>query len=102
MHTQAISRLSTHEAYALSQSLHPGWEVVGGHHLKRVYDTGSFNKGLALVNQVGELADRINHHPDVYLTFKQVVFEIFSHKLGGLTEGDFDLAKQIDLLALSK
>ena len=101
MHTQAVNRLSTQEATTLAQSLQPGWELVGGHHLKRVYDTGSFSRGLALVNQVGALADRINHHPDVYLTFKQVVFEIFSHKLGGLTEGDFDLARQIDLMALA-
>jgi 4a-hydroxytetrahydrobiopterin dehydratase len=43
----------------------PGWELVEGHHLKKVFRFGSFRKALDFVNRVGELAEEQGHHPNV-------------------------------------
>ncbi len=55
-----------------------------------------FKSGLALVNRVGEAAERLDHHPDVLLTWGKVTFTLFTHDRGGITEWDFELARQIE------
>ncbi len=75
-----------------------GWGVQKGHHLVRTFTLPDFKQALALVNQIGELAEREGHHPDIYLAWGMVRVEIWTHKIDGLTESDFILAAKIDQL----
>lgn len=75
-----------------------GWEVVNEHHLKKLYKFPNFVTALAFVNRVGELAEKIGHHPDITLTWGKAGIEIWTHKIDGLTESDFVLAAKIDKL----
>jgi len=93
-----FQRLSAEESSKRASLLSPGWEIIDGHHLKKVFEVPSFAKGLDFVNQVGGVAEQMNHHPNVFLSFQQVVLEMYSHKLGGLCFADFELAQQIDQL----
>ena len=43
----------------------PGWELVGGHHLKKGFGFGNFREALDFVNRVGDLAEEQGHHLDV-------------------------------------
>lgn len=72
------------------------WEVVDEHHLEREFTFDDFRQALDFVNQVGELAEQEDHHPDIYLTYGKVKIELWSHKVGGLHENDFVLAAKID------
>jgi 4a-hydroxytetrahydrobiopterin dehydratase len=76
----------------------PQWSVVDGHHLRRKFSFDDFAGALAHVNKIGELAERENHHPDIKLGYGEVVVEIWTHKIDGLTESDFVLAAKIDEL----
>lgn len=76
----------------------PGWQVVGEHHLSRVFTFADFRSALAFVNRVGELAEHEGHHPDLTLSWGKVGVEIHTHKINGLTESDFILAAKISLL----
>jgi 4a-hydroxytetrahydrobiopterin dehydratase len=59
------------------------------------FRTGSFAKGLALVDAIGELAEAANHHPDIDLRYRGVTVRLKTHSEGGLTERDVVLARQI-------
>jgi 4a-hydroxytetrahydrobiopterin dehydratase len=59
------------------------------------FRTGSFAKGVALVDAIGKLADAANHHPDVDLRYRGVTVRMRTHDEGGLTERDVALAAQI-------
>ena len=59
------------------------------------FRTGSFAKGLALVDAIGELAEAANHHPDIDLRYRGVTVRLKTHSEGGLTERDVALARQI-------
>jgi len=59
------------------------------------FRTGSFAKGVALVDAIGKLADAANHHPDVDLRYRGVTVRMRTHDEGGLTERDVALAGQI-------
>ena len=73
-----------------------GWEVVGDHHLAKSFAFPDFASGLAFVNRIGEIAEREGHHPDVTLRWGEVVAEVWTHAIDGLTESDFILAAKID------
>ncbi len=75
-----------------------GWQVVKEHHLAKTYKFPNFVTALAFVNRVGELAERVGHHPDLSLAWGKVGVEIWTHKIDGLTESDFIFAAKTDAL----
>ena len=80
------------------EQLQPGWSVVDEHHLEREFSFENFRQGLEFVDQVGELAEREQHHPNILLSYGKVVIHLWTHKIDGLHENDFILAAKIDAL----
>jgi 4a-hydroxytetrahydrobiopterin dehydratase len=80
----------------LRPQLDEGWKVVDEHHLEREYSFRNFREALDFTNRVGELAEKENHHPDIYLTWGKVGLKIWTHSVGGLSENDFILAAKAD------
>ncbi len=77
----------------------PGWRLVeraGRPRIEKVYKTGNFAAGVKLLNRLAPIAEELNHHPDVLLTYPTVKVEITTHDAGGITEKDFELARRID------
>lgn len=74
------------------------WQREGGH-LVKVVKRGSFAKALAYVNEVGNLAEHADHHPDIDIRWDTVTLRLSTHSAGGLTHKDLDLATAIDTLA---
>lgn len=72
------------------------WEVVDDHHLERKFDFDDFQQALDFINDVGELAENENHHPDLYLTWGEAKVTIWTHSVDGLTEADFIFAAKTD------
>ena len=79
----------------------PDWKVVDDHHIAKTYVFPDFMQGLDFVNQVGQLAEREGHHPDVCLSWGRVDVSIHTHKIDGLTESDFVLGAKIDAVRFS-
>lgn len=70
------------------------WRQVLGN-LKARFKTGDFATGLALVDRIGAAAEEANHHPDISLTYPEVLVTLSSHDVGGITSRDLDLARMI-------
>ncbi len=83
---------------AWSDRLGNEWEVVDEHHLEKSYKLANFREALRLTLAIGELAEDVNHHPDIHLTWGQVRLELWTHKIDGLTETDFVFAAKVDRL----
>jgi 4a-hydroxytetrahydrobiopterin dehydratase len=63
------------------------------------YQFKDFKEALNFVNKIGEEAERMNHHPDIFLhSWNKVQITISTHSEGGVTEKDFKLAGIIDKL----
>jgi len=82
------------ELKSLLRRLGGGWELRK-HHLEREYKFKDFRGALAFTNKVGKLAEKIGHHPDIFLAWGRVRLSIWTHKINGLTESDFILAAKI-------
>ena len=74
-----------------------GWSVEGSQIVK-TFSFEDFKKSLDFVNKVGELAEKHEHHPDILINYNKVRLSLTTHSAKGLTEKDFDLAKEIDNL----
>lgn len=75
-----------------------GWEAVNAHHLTKTFRFKDFAHALAFVDDVGAMAEKQWHHPDIYLAWGVVRIEIWTHKIAGLTESDFVFAAKCDAL----
>ncbi len=59
-----------------------------------------FAAAMAYVNRVAELAEQVNHHPDILVHgWNRVRLTLSTHSEGGLTQADLDMAGRIDALA---
>ena len=73
------------------------WSVSGGKSIMRTFTFKDFKEALEFVNKVGDLAELHNHHPDIHLVeYKKVKIVLTTHSVGGITEKDITLAKEID------
>ena len=74
-----------------------GWRLEGKEIVKQ-FELKDFVHAIGFVNSVALLAEKANHHPDIDLRWNKVKLVLSTHSAGGLTEKDFNLAKQIDSL----
>ncbi len=81
----------------LAQSLAslPNWSREGGEIVRR-YAFDTYAHGALFSAGVALLADRLDHHPDLLLTYRKVEVRLSTHDAGGLTALDFALARQIE------
>lgn len=76
----------------------PEWKVVRGHHISRSFSFPDFQSALDFVQQIGQLAEREGHHPELVLRWGMVQVNLWTHKIDGLAEADFVLAAKIEQL----
>ncbi|MEU4194637.1 4a-hydroxytetrahydrobiopterin dehydratase [Kribbella sp. NPDC026611] len=76
----------------------PHWKVVDGE-LVRDVTKDTFMDGIRLVATVAQLAEAMNHHPDIDIRYTKITFKVSSHEAGGITEDDLVLARHIDTAA---
>ena len=81
---------------SMTKKLGGGWRVVKKKQLEKEYKFKDFLGALKFTNRVGKIAEQVQHHPDIFLTWGKVKLNIWTHKVGGLTESDFILAAKID------
>jgi 4a-hydroxytetrahydrobiopterin dehydratase len=75
-----------------------GWRQVDDA-LVTIIETGGFSRGAALLPEIAQVADELNHHPDVDVRYGEVVIRTTSHDVGHLTSRDVELARRISQIA---
>ena len=67
--------------------------------IRAEYPMKDFMAAVRLINQIAEIAEREDHHPDIHLAgYRKLAIELTTHAIGGLSENDFILAAKIDEL----
>ena len=72
-----------------------GWSRDGDA-ITKEFENGDFKGSVEFVNRLTPLAEEMNHHPDLEISWDTVKVTITTHSEGGLTAGDFELAGRID------
>lgn len=78
----------------------PAWTLDdSGKLISRKINGRNFMGVIELVNQIAELAEAEQHHPDLHITgYRHLTIELTTHAIGGLSENDFIVAAKIDEL----
>ena len=95
-----VPKYSLSEAEAQLATL-PAWRLThDGTRIRRDLELKNFRECIKLMNNLGALAEREQHHPDLHLEgYQRLWIEIYTHAIGGLSENDFILAAKIDALS---
>lgn len=77
------------------------WLYIGKH-LVREATAESFLAAIAWVSQVAQVAEDLDHHPDIDIRWRTVRCMLTTHSEGGVTHRDFELAEHIDRVLAAK
>ena len=76
------------------------WGEEGGA-LHRELEFTDFAQAFAAVTRIAEIAERLDHHPDIEISYNHVVLRCTSHDVGRrVTARDHRLVKEIDAMLL--
>ena len=79
----------------------PGWtvkSVEGIPVLTREFEFKNFAEALTFTNQVGDLAEEVQHHPKIVTEYGKVTVDWWTHKIKGLHKNDFIMAAKTSKL----
>jgi 4a-hydroxytetrahydrobiopterin dehydratase len=95
--TKSTPPLSRQEVVLLLREI-PDWSL-GERTIGREFIFKDFRAAVDFVNSVASLANKQDHHPDIFISYNKVQLTLSTHKIGGLTLNDFIVAAKIDALA---
>lgn len=75
----------------------PGWAHEGGE-LVRQAELADFPAVIQAVDRVAVIAERANHHPDIDIRWRKLIFHLSTHSAGGITAKDLTLANEINAI----
>ena len=73
-----------------------GW-MQEGNQIAKLFHFKDFAEALSFVNKVGSEAEKMDHHPDIFIhSWNKVKITISTHSEGGITKKDFQLVEKIE------
>jgi 4a-hydroxytetrahydrobiopterin dehydratase len=100
-----VPPLTREQIAPLLQLLDPGWEIGERSEpgrtvlfLKRTYRFKGFADAMEAAGAIGRMAEEQQHHPDLHVSWGALGVEVWTHKIGGLTESDFIFAAKCDAI----
>lgn len=76
----------------------PSWRIHDGR-LRRELQFPSFVEAFGFLSSLALVAERMNHHPEIYNVYNRVTLELVTHDANGISKLDFELAKAADKLS---
>lgn len=75
-----------------------GWSRKGDG-ITRLFTFKGFPDAIAFVTRLAFDAEAADHHPDLQVSYRKVTVTWSTHDQGGVTEKDFEGARQSDTIA---
>ena len=75
-----------------------GWSVEDGK-LHKQFQFETFVEAFGFMTSLALIAEKMNHHPEWFNVYNRVTIDLMTHDVGGISDLDFQLAKEADTLA---
>ncbi|MCU1620101.1 MAG: pterin-4-alpha-carbinolamine dehydratase [Modestobacter sp.] len=66
--------------------------------IERTLDLPSFRAAVEAVSMIADVAEQMDHHPDMDLRWRKLRVAVVTHSAGGVTDLDLELARRVDAL----
>jgi 4a-hydroxytetrahydrobiopterin dehydratase len=73
------------------------WQFVNDG-IEKKFVFSDFTQALGFIVQVGVMAEKRNHHPELFNVYSKVTIRLTTHDANGVTDKDLDLAKAIETI----
>lgn len=93
---ESVRPMTPEEIQPYLNELQLKWEVVDNKMIRNKFTFKDFKQNMVFVNEIAELAEAEGHHPDLHIFYADLVIELSTHNIGGLSENDFILASKIE------
>lgn len=87
------------ELKILKEKISPGWEISfrgDVPFLSKTFSFLTYVNGVEFVNALANIAEKLNHHPDLLLGYRKVTVEIFTHSENTITDLDLRFAEETE------
>jgi 4a-hydroxytetrahydrobiopterin dehydratase len=93
-----MTRLLDNDEVARQLADLPAWsgDTSGLHRSTKAPD---FITAIRIVDAVAEVAEEMDHHPDIDIRWRTLHWSLVTHSAGGVTQRDIELAHRIQELA---
>ncbi|MFV5698512.1 4a-hydroxytetrahydrobiopterin dehydratase [Flavobacterium sp. ZT3R17] len=71
------------------------WQFINNG-IEKKFSFLNFTQALGFIVQVGLMAEKRNHHPELFNVYNKVTIRLTTHDANGVTDKDVDLAKAIE------
>lgn len=75
-----------------------GWSLENGK-LHKKFQFADFVTAFGFITKVAIVAEKMDHHPELYNVYNRVTIDLTTHDAGGISIKDIELAKKIDSLS---
>lgn len=94
-----VDRLVGAARHAALATLH-GWsEVEDRDAIRKSYHFSDFSEAWAFLSRVALIAEKMDHHPEMFNVYNRVEIVLSTHDADGLSERDIASARAIDEVA---
>ncbi|MGB9637926.1 MAG: 4a-hydroxytetrahydrobiopterin dehydratase [bacterium] len=73
----------------------PNWKIIDNK-LYREINLNNFKEVVLFFNLIAFLAEKLNHHPDLEVSYKKIIVKLFTHSNNSITDKDIELANLIE------
>src|SRR6516164_2267928 len=99
MEVAMVEKLVGAARQAALREIH-GWvEVEDRDAIRKSYHFGDFSEAWGFISRMALLAEKMDHHPELFNVYNRVEVILSTHDAGGLSERDIRLAHAIDEIA---
>lgn len=76
----------------------PQWKNINNKSIERNFKFEDYNRTIAFVNSVADIANKCDHHPDMHIGYNHCTVTYSTHAVNGLSLNDFICAAKIDCI----
>ncbi|MGN6608609.1 MAG: 4a-hydroxytetrahydrobiopterin dehydratase [Jatrophihabitans sp.] len=88
----------TDDQLAAALAERPGWTGSAAG-LQRTIEFADFLTAVRFIDELAPHCERLDHHPDLRLSWRRVELTLVTHSTGGVTALDVELAAVVDDVA---
>ena len=86
---------TTDESISNFLDIYSNWSYENNK-LHCVFQFSDFNEAFGFISQIALLAEKQNHHPEIFNLYNRVVIDLTTHEANGVTERDFEFVRSIE------
>jgi len=74
-----------------------GWQLVKDRNaITKTFEFKNFNAAFSWMTAMALYAEKLDHHPEWFNVYNKVIITLSTHDVGGVSNLDIKLAKQMD------